>query len=1168
MHPVNILWRSLRHHWRSHVAVGLCALVGSSVLTGALLVGDSMRGSLRELALRRLGPIDYSLEAPRFIREELAEDVVAEAWGKSPVATGAPAILLDGAIQHADTRARANRIRVLGAGAGFWRLFDGDAPVEVAAVGRQVALNRALAEEIGAKLGDDVLIRLQRPSMVPTETILGRANQSAVSLRLTVQAIIEDDGAGGFGTRPTQAAPKNAFVPLATLQAALEQEQRVNAMLLAGVAEGPEGTDATIYRLQDALAEKATLADYDLGIRIDQKRDYFALETERLLVEPPVEEAAMEAAREIGVRPRPILTYLANTIARVDPNDPTKRTAEIPYSTITALSSATKGSPAVSGLQGETSTAGRSLTSAGETLIGPQEILLGHWAQVELNAHVGDTIEIEYYVSRPLSGLATQTARFTLAAVLPDTDRFVDPGLMPHYRGISGADSVADWDPPPSFKIDLGRIREQDEAYWDLHRGAPKAFVALETGQRLWTAAEGRFGRLTEILVAADDQAEGSWQRHGGLEGASAAFERALLDRLEPEALGLAFEPVRAQALAAGAGTTDFSQLFIAFSFFLIASAAMLVALVFRLGVERRAGEVGLLLATGYAAARVRRRFLLEGAIVADAGAALGILGAVGYAWLILTGLRTWWADAVSAPFLSLHVAWQSFVIGYLASLAIAIASIAWALRGLTRLSPRSLLAGAVQSGGRETGACRVGGLKVTVFASLLVGVGAMATAITTDALPQVPAFFASGAALLVAGLAGLSLRLMTQGRGLLHGGAMAMARLGVRNMTRARGRSLTTAGLIACACFVIVAVGASRRTADADALAKSGGAGGHELMAEAIVPIHDDLNSPAGRDALGLREASRSLLEASEVTALRLKPGDDASCLNLYQKVRPRILGAPEAMIERGGFAFAKSMAETDADRANPWLLLRREFPDGAIPAIGDANTLMWQLKLGLDDDYVITDERGRTRKLRIVAMLSESVFQSELIVAEQSFTEMFPTQSGYRFLLVDAPPESAGQLTTALEEDLEAYGLDVESTVERLNAYRAVENTYMATFQTLGGLGMLLGTLGLAAVMLRNIWERRGELALLRALGYRQSSLGWMVWTETAALLAAGVLIGGTSALVAVGPHVLERPGQLQWLSLGATLAAVVLAGLVSSLAALASALRAPLLPALRAE
>jgi putative ABC transport system permease protein len=43
--------RGLRHHWRAHAAAGVGAGIGTAVLAGALLVGDSVRTSLRERAL-------------------------------------------------------------------------------------------------------------------------------------------------------------------------------------------------------------------------------------------------------------------------------------------------------------------------------------------------------------------------------------------------------------------------------------------------------------------------------------------------------------------------------------------------------------------------------------------------------------------------------------------------------------------------------------------------------------------------------------------------------------------------------------------------------------------------------------------------------------------------------------------------------------------------------------------------------------------------------------------------------------------------------------------------------------------------------------------------------------------------------------------------------------
>src|SRR5436309_1774918 len=71
-----LIFRSLRFHWRSHLGVLLGAAVGSAALIGALVVGDSVRESLRELALQRLGDIAFAV-APhdRFFRDALWHSV-------------------------------------------------------------------------------------------------------------------------------------------------------------------------------------------------------------------------------------------------------------------------------------------------------------------------------------------------------------------------------------------------------------------------------------------------------------------------------------------------------------------------------------------------------------------------------------------------------------------------------------------------------------------------------------------------------------------------------------------------------------------------------------------------------------------------------------------------------------------------------------------------------------------------------------------------------------------------------------------------------------------------------------------------------------------------------------------------------------------------------------
>src|SRR5207302_8332062 len=127
---------------------------------------------------------------------------------------------------------------------------------------------------------------------------------------------------------------------------------------------------------------------------------------------------------------------------------------------------------------------------------------------------------------------------------------------------------------------------------------------------------------------------------------------------------------------------------------------------------------------------------------------------------------------------------------------------------------------------------------------------------------------------------------------------------------------------------------------------------------------------------------------------------------------------------------------------------------------------------------------------------------------------------------------------------------GADAMETQARLAEFHAVENTYLSTFQTLGGLGLLVGTVGLAAVALRNVLERRRELALLGAVGYGRAHIFTIVVAENLLLLAWGLAIGAASALVAIAPAVLERGGRAPVASAGALLlGAVFVAGLISS-------------------
>ena len=586
---------------------------------------------------------------------------------------------------------------------------------------------------------------------------------------------------------------------------------------------------------------------------------------------------------------------------------------------------------------------------------------------------------------------------------------------------------------------------------------------------------------------------------------------------------------------------------------FLIAAAAILVSLLFRLGVELRAKEIGTLLATGHTLGFVRMLLLCEGAVLAGAGCLIGIPGAIAYASLMLYGLSTWWSGAVGGSFLELHASAADPLMGAVSAFVLMLASIGLSLRRLAHLSPNALLAGRLEAAMSAAAAAQKSRrLRIVAAAMAVAALGLLGISLGADAASRLGAFFGAGTLALAAALVLLRSVLLRPQRGAL--GVASLAGLGFRNGSRNPTRSVLSATLVACASFMIVTVAMNRHDVSAQEPDLRSGDGGFRLLAEADVPLFNariDEVATAGADSM-------------QLVPLRVRAGEDASCLNLYQPSQPTLAGVPQALVERGGFAFQASLAETSAERENPWLLLERDF-DGAIPVFGDANSVTWILHLALGDELQVVDSSGRNRRLVIAGLLSRSIFQSELLLAEERFLELYSDHSGYQALLVETDDAGA---SGALEEAFADEGLDAVRTADRLAGFLVVENTYLSTFQTIGGLGLLLGTLGLAVVMVRSVLERRGELALLGALGFSQGAIVRLIFSENSFLLVFGVGTGATAALLAIAPHLASGAADPPWLPLALTLGAIVGLGLAAGGVAANLALRTPLLASLRRD
>jgi putative ABC transport system permease protein len=1100
------LWRlaakSLRYYWRASLSVFLAVVVAAGVLTGALVVGDSVQYTLRRAVEIRLGRATFAvLPQNRYFRSALADDISQR--------TGAPVAAVlqaPGMIANEEGSRRINQAIVLGVDESFFRM-EPKAPGGTVS-GDAVVLSRAAAAQLDVTSGDEVLLRVEKPGWMPRDVPLAPDTDRVVAVRLRVQAIADDSAFGRFDLKANQAAPLNVFVSRDWLAGQIDQAGRANMLLAAESAKA-----RTVGEIDQAMKECWALADGALELRRLREPNVLELRSRRVFIE----DSLADAATRLDANAVEVLAYFVNEIRSGD-----KAT---PYSMVAAIGGT---SPViVPGMRSD-------------------QIVINQWLADDLGAKVGDALTLRYYVVGPNQELREQSSSLTVARVVPLEGAAADPNLMPEFPGLADVENCRDW--KPGVPIHLDRIRPKDEAYWHDHRGTPKAFVTLDAGRSMW---RNRFGSLTAVRYP--------WRP--GLDGKVAAELRS---RVDPATVGLFFQPVREQGLAAGKGGTDFGQLFLGLSMFLIAAGVILIGLLFVFGVESRAPQIGLLLAVGLPPRRVRRLLLAEGSLLAAFGTLGGIIVGLLYTRLMVYGLTTLWSGAVAHAPILFHAKAVTLVIGGLASMVVACLAILMALRRHVSRPAIQLLTGDVgaplapisskKRRHRDTVLAAVS----FVFAVLILVLSGSGTSEATAG-----GFFAAGALLLVGGIAASRTFLRRIGRTRATWAMPTLQVLGVRNAARRSGRSLAIIGLLACGVFMVVAVGANRHNPLAQPLRRDSGTGGFAFYGESSITILHDLNTQAGRDALHLSDND---MKDVSVVSLRVHDGDDASCLNLNRAQRPRLLGVPPEQLSRRK-AFRFTAVAKGAFTANGWQLLSANLGDGVVPAVGDYPTVYWALGKKIGDELQYEDERGRPFRVRIVGMLDSSILQGSLVIAEDRFRDCFPSEAGYRAFLVDAPLARAdvGQVLTSRLSD---FGLVLTPTQERLAAFNQVENTYLSIFTMLGGFGLILGSVGLGLVVLRNLLERRGELSMLRAVGFSRRAVQFMVFYEHWGLVLLGILCGVVAALVAVVPALQSPGGRIPYVGLAATVLGIAASGAFWVWIASAVALRGSPLDALRNE
>ncbi|MBI9066531.1 MAG: ABC transporter permease [Salinivirgaceae bacterium] len=1070
MTTLKYILKSLKYYKNKHAAILIGTIISTAILTGALIVGDSVKYSLQQLVGKRLANVVYALETgDRLVSNTLAKNLQEEL--DCPVAG---LLKLNGIAINNEAETRLNNIQVLGVDVAFSQMTDSEFPVFA---NDEVLINENAANRLKLSIGDEVLLRVEQLDVIPVNAPFAQEKTPTVAFRLTVKNILSDEQFGRFSLKSDQKAPFNIWIQKSLLWEKLALTNKINTVLIT------DKENNYSEKLIDESFEKLWTPE-DASLKVDNISNSKSIEitSDRIFIDEVFSDAINANFSTQGV-----LTYLVNSISTNKNSTPYSFTAGVSKD---LLSSDLKS----------------------------DEIILNDWCANDLEVAIGDSVSLNYYVIGAFRKLEARSKSFILKSIQKNQSGLFIKELTPNFPGFNDAESCSEWD--TGVPIDLDKIRDKDEAFWDAYNATPKALVSLESAQQMWG---NLFGETTALRIVKNEIDQSN-------------FSKDLSKLIKPKTIGLHFVNVKESGTQATVNSVDFGELFLSLSFFVIAAGVLLLILLYVLNIISRKSEIGVLSALGFKPNKIIRLFLLESLFTIIIGGLIGVDLGVFYNGALIKGLNSVWHDAVRTNALEILVLPKTLIIGYVSGVFIAFISIFFVIRKQVRQT----ITKSVKL--IHTDNLHLRRNRISAFTFLIIGFFIVVYSIATNQIQNAALFLSAGGIILFALISFVALFLKKQ---LLNfsSSSLTVTKLALKNLSRQRARSLMTIALLALGTFSVIITGANRKTFYNAYENRQSGTGGFLYWVENSLPIVNDLNSKSGQEIFNMDD--EAILDSIEFIQMLTLAGDDASCLNLNQVQQPQILAIkPEAFSSSQAFSFANLL--DDIDEKNPWLELDKKYNENTIPAYVDQTVITWGLMKKVGDTLIYKDEFGENLNLLIAGGLNSSIFQGNVLIADKYFKQHFPNAAGSKIMLIDGNKDNISGIVELLNFYFQDYGVDYELTTQRLDNFNSVTNTYLNVFMLLGGLGVIIGTIGFGIVLLRNKMERKHELALLTAIGIKKKQLFVLIFKEHLILLLIGLAVGVISAFVGIIPSIISPSFSIPIAFISLLIGAILLNGI----------------------
>lgn len=603
MNFFKLLLSNLKYYRKEHFLLAIGLVLSTAILTSALIIGDSVNYSLNAIVEKQLG----STQQIVFTQERFMPSSFATTLSNEIKTDVAPILLLRGMASSDNTETRIPNVQVCGIDSRFWEIGNCDMPELTE---NEIIINSELASKLRIKVGDELLIRVEKVSFVTENAPFVPTDNNSSALRMMVKAIADENSFGEFNIQSSQITPFTVFFPLHKLSNLSFNGSFANLLLISE-------NQKPVAEINQAIKNCWTTDVINLKFREIASQQKIELTSDKVFIEDTI----LSVLQNNNLQPEPVFTYLINFIE--------KDKKATPYSFVSAL-----GNNNV-----------YNLTNT--------EIIINQWLADDLGVKVNDSVRLQYFTLESFRKLEEKTSAFVVKEIIDINGFAADSLLMPAFEGLSGVDKCSDWE--AGIPVDYSKIRDKDEAWWKQHRGTPKAFISYQKAVELWGM---NFGNTTAIRF------------NKGVD--TTKIKAILLKQLQPSNLGLNVIALKEKASWAASNAVDFAQLFLGLSFFLILAAFMLSVLLFSLLLAQRKKEIGIYRSMGIAPKRIHLIFFGEGMLNALLSSAIGVLAGILLSYMILLFLNSIWNDIVRTNSIQLFISPLSLTIGFLSNTILA----------------------------------------------------------------------------------------------------------------------------------------------------------------------------------------------------------------------------------------------------------------------------------------------------------------------------------------------------------------------------------------------------------------------------------------------------------------------------------------------------------------